>query len=84
MNPREIEVHIEEVVLHGFDPRSRWNVRDALESELRGLLAAKGIPQAWLSSRQRIDAGTTRTANLTKPAQAGAEIAGATYRGSAK
>lgn len=38
MNPRAIEVHIEELILHGFEPGVPWNVADALESELRGLL----------------------------------------------
>jgi hypothetical protein len=84
MSPREIDVHIEELVLHGFTPNARWQIGDALEHELRGLLTAKGIPSAWLSSPQRIDADTARTTSPTKPAQAGAEIAGAIYRGSTK
>jgi hypothetical protein len=84
MKPRGIDVHIEELVLRDFVPGDRWQIGDALEHELRGLLTAKGIPHAWLSSPQRIDAGATRITSLTKPAQAGAEIAGAIYRGSAK
>ncbi len=80
MNPREIEVHIEELILHGFAPRDRWQIGDALEHELRGLLAARGIPPAWLSSPERIDAGSIRTMSLNKPAVAGAEIANAVYR----
>ena len=84
MNPREIEVHIEELVLHGFDPAARWQIGDAVEHELRGLLATKGIPAAWLASPERIDASTIPAKRLTKPAQAGAEIAGAAYRGGAK
>ena len=81
MNPREIEVHIEELILHGFEPSNRWRIGDALQEELQGLLAAKGIPSLWLSSPERIDAGIISSANLTKHAQAGAEIAGAAYRG---
>jgi len=58
--PREIEVHIEELVLHGFDPNARWRIGDALETELRALLAESGFPPAWLLSPQRIDAGVFR------------------------
>jgi len=81
MKPREIDVHIEELVLHGFEPANRWRIGDALQEELRGLLSAKGIPSLWLSSPERIDAGKISCASLTKNAQAGAEIAGAAYRG---
>jgi hypothetical protein len=84
MSPREIDVHIEELVLSGFAPNARWQIGDALEHELRGLLTAEGIPLAWLSSSQRIDAGAISITSLTKPAQAGADIAGAIYRGGAK
>jgi hypothetical protein len=77
MNPREIEVHIEELVLHGFAASERWKIGDALESELRGLLAAQGLPRAWLSNPERIQTA----AHLTKPASAGFEIAAAAYRG---
>jgi hypothetical protein len=84
MNPREIDVHIAELVLHGFAPGDRWRIGDALDQELRGLLAAKGVPPAWLSSPQRIEARTICPASPTKPGDAGAEIAGAIYRGAVK
>jgi hypothetical protein len=84
MNPREIEVHIEELVLHGFAANARWQIGDAIEQELRGLLAAKGIPPAWLSSPDRIDAAASRAISPAKSAQAGAHIAGAIYRGGTK
>lgn len=74
LHPREIELHIEELVLHGFDPHSRWSVADALENRLRGLLAERGLPAAWLSSPQR----------LTTTTKAGEGMAEAIYRGGAK
>ena len=82
-SPREIEVHIEELVLHGFTARDRWQIGDALERELRELLAEKGIPPAWLASPERIDAGTARTSDDDSDAT-GAGIAEAVYRGGAK
>jgi hypothetical protein len=81
MKPREIDVHIDELVLHGFKPANRWLIADALQQELRGLLAAKGVPSQWISSPERIEGGGISSASLTKPERTGAEIAGAAYRG---
>ena len=50
MNPREIEVHIEELVLQGFPRSARWQIADAIENELRARLTKDGIPAAWQSS----------------------------------
>jgi hypothetical protein len=81
MKSREIEVHIEELVLRGFDPANPWRIADALQQELRGLLTARGVPSLWLSSPERIEGGGISSASLTKPERTGAEIAGAAYRG---
>ena len=81
MNPREIDVHIEELVLHGFKPANRWLIADALEQELRGLLTAKGLPSQWRSSPERIEGARISSSSLTKPRRAGVEIAGAAYQG---
>ena len=34
MKPREIEVHIEELILHGFEPAHRCGIGDALQRQL--------------------------------------------------
>lgn len=41
---RDIEIHIDELVLHGFPPADRYQVAEALERELVRLLADGGIP----------------------------------------
>ena len=46
-SPREIDVHIEELVLHGFAKSSQWPVADALEADCAGLLLKQGIPGTW-------------------------------------
>ena len=74
MKPRAIEVHIEELVLHGFDPGERWRVADTLENQLRGLLAERGLPPAWLASPER----------LMTVSKTGEGIAEAIHRGGAK
>ena len=80
MKPREIEVHIEELVLHGFDAPSRWSIADALENELRGLLAEGGVPSAWRANPASLNAGLVR---LTNPEATGKEIAAAIHGGGA-
>jgi hypothetical protein len=84
MNAREIEVHIEELILHGFDRRSRWQIADVLENELHGLLAREGLPAAWRSSQEQLDAGSTRALSLTNPHVTGKQIATAIHHGGAK
>ena len=78
MNPRKIEVQIEELALHGFNPRDRWRVGDALEAHLRDLLARDGLPEMWRNNPEKVEAGNVRLTNAT---QTGREIATAIYRG---
>jgi hypothetical protein len=61
MNPRQIEVHIEALVLHGFPRSARWQIADAIENELRARLARDGIPVAWQSSPRHLDAGSIKS-----------------------
>ena len=78
MNPREIEVHIEELVLHGFPRSERWQIADAIENELRERLAKDGVPAAWPSSPRQLDAGSIKT---DAHAGLGAKIARAVHGG---
>jgi hypothetical protein len=54
-----IELSIDEVVLHGFRPRDRHAIGDALERELTRLLSRPGALAAIAESRDipRVDAG---------------------------
>ena len=78
MNPREIEVHIEELVLHGFPRSARWQIADAIESELRARLTKDGVPAAWQSSPRQLDAGSIKS---NTHAKLGTEIARAIHGG---
>jgi hypothetical protein len=78
MNPREIEVHIEELVLHGFPRSERWQIADAIENELRERLAKDGVPAAWQSSPRQLDAGSIKS---NTHARLGAKIARAVHGG---
>ena len=78
MNPREIEVHIEELVLQGFPRSARWQIADAIESELREQLAKDGIPAAWQSSPRQLDASSVES---NTHAGLGAKLARAIHGG---
>jgi hypothetical protein len=76
--PREIQVDIQELVLHGFPSPDRWQIGDAVESKLRDLLATQGLPASWCENPERVDAGMIR---LTNSLQTGKQIAAAIHRG---
>jgi hypothetical protein len=77
-----VEVHIEELVLHGFSPADRHLVAEALESELARQLR-DGLPAALVdggAAIERVDAGAVRVTNPARPASVGTEVAGAIAR----
>jgi hypothetical protein len=83
MNSREIDVHIEELVLHGFARGTCREVAEALETELRALLVERGVPAGWQASPERIEAGPIRAGARMKSAATGEQIARAVYGGGA-
>ena len=60
LKPGRVELHVEELVLHGFEPGDRYRVGDAVERELARLLAEHGVPGPLERGGQieRLDAGT--------------------------
>jgi hypothetical protein len=52
-----IEVHIEELVLHGFDARQRHAIGDAVHDALARLLAEHGITGAASIDVVHLDGG---------------------------
>ena len=81
MNPREIEVHIEELVVHGFDARGRWELGDALRDELHAFVVANGLPSGWLRNPAAIEIHPVSCFSLTNPGNAGREIGRAIHGG---
>ncbi len=57
MTPRPVRVHIGELVLHGFDPRDRHAIGDAVRNELGEALAAGGLSGAASVVIPRLRAG---------------------------
>ena len=79
------ELHIEELVLHGFAPADRHTVADAVQAELTRLLAAEALDAATAASLPRtrshahVDAGSFRVGARGASAALGAQVAGAIH-----
>jgi hypothetical protein len=78
-----VEVHIEELVLHGFPPGDRHRIASALVHELQRLIGESGLP-GFPENRpapRRINGGAFKVEAGAKPQAAGVEIARAVFRG---
>jgi len=82
MSDRNIELHIDELVLRGFAAGDRMQIAEALQTELTNLLmrdsAATGMRQSL--NIDRIHAGSFQVARGAKPAAIGAQLAQSVYR----
>lgn len=78
-----IELHIEELVLHGFEPGQRLAIARAVEQALGALLLERGVPSAWAAGAQvdRLDAGQFQVAPGAGPETIGSQVAQALYAG---
>ncbi len=90
-----IELHIEEIVLHGFpslDRRRRSQIREVLQQQLTGLLARDGLPPSFMGggALHTLDGGAFQSATgvpgktdmpVNAPGDIGANIARNVYRG---
>lgn len=83
MRPARLELHIEELVLHGFAPGDRQAVADALQGELARLFAERGLPSALAQRGEvtRLDAGSFPVAPRSGAAAVGAQVAQAVHGG---
>lgn len=81
--PQAIELHIEELVLHGFDPADRAGLAAAVEQALGRLLAARGLPPgvAQTGALARLDGGSFTVAPGANAETMGAQVAQAIYGG---
>ena len=78
-----VELNIEELVLHGFAPGDRHRIGEMVERELTRLLAEQGAPRTWQANADiaHLNGGSfTVHANAT-PESIGLQIAHAVYGG---
>lgn len=83
MRPARIELHIEELVLHGVAPGDRYRVAEAIEGELARLFQEQGIPPGLTGggSGASLDGGSFGVAPGAGPRRTGAQAGRAIYRG---
>ena len=80
---RRLEVHVDRLVLHGFDPADREPVGEALRLELSGLLTEHELPPALTQRSRRFREAPRQSMPPTVQRRApasGRDIARAVYR----
>jgi len=80
--PAAVELHIEELVLHGFAAGDRYRIANAVEHELARLMGEGGPPESLKNPLvlERIDGGAFNVKAGLEARAAGTEIAQAVYR----
>lgn len=83
MNRQNIELHIEELVLHGFELKDRYTLGEAVQRELMRILTEQGIhPSVGQNYRvARIDAGAYEVKQGSKMDAIGTQVAQKVYGG---
>ena len=80
--PRQsIEVHIEELVLHGFSQADRRPIADAVERELSSLFAQEGFPAEQSVGIELVNGRTFRMSEKEREGSLGKGVARAIYGG---
>jgi hypothetical protein len=78
-----IEVNIEELVLHGFDPGDKYNIAESIERELTLLLSTSGLPRAFdkMTKIDQMDIGSFELRPGLRAETIGSLIGRSVYRG---
>lgn len=81
--PYNIEVHIEELVLHGFATRDRQAIGEAVQRELTRLFTEQGVHPSLSKGyeTQKVDGGTFPMRQGAKAETIGAQVAQSVYGG---
>jgi hypothetical protein len=77
-----IEINIEELVLHGFKPGDRYDIGKSLEIELVRLFSEQGVPGVLSENKNlgKVDAGTFNASSNSKAESIGTQIANSVYK----
>jgi len=78
----KIELHINELIMHGFAPEDRYRIGEAVEKELANLLTERGMPpQENGLEIAGLNVGDISIAKGARPEAIGAQVARAVYGG---
>ena len=83
MKPKNVELHIEELVLHGFSPADRRQISDAVRHELARHLAEHGAPKLLARGGRigQLDAGEFDVRPGSRADTVGIQVAQSVYQG---
>jgi hypothetical protein len=83
MKPQNIELRIEELVLHGFSPTDRYRIGQAVEHELGRLFTERGVPPSLTRNAEipRLDSGSFEVSADSKADAIGTRVARTVYGG---
>jgi hypothetical protein len=83
VKPGSVELHIEELVLHSFEPGDRHRIGEAAERELSRLFTEQGTPPSLTRGHEiaRVDGGTFEAKQGSTVEAVGAQVARAVYGG---
>lgn len=83
MRPANIEVHIEELVLHGFASGARYRISEAVEQELQRLFVEQGASTSLMQGGEivHLSGGSINIVSPAKDEVIGAHVAHAVYGG---
>jgi hypothetical protein len=78
-----IQLHIEELVLHGFSPGDRYRIGEAVQRELTRLFTEQGLPGRLVRGGEvaHPDSAAFNLAPDAKPEVVGVQVAQAVYGG---
>ncbi len=78
-----VQLQIEEIILHGFTMIDRHRISVAVEQELTRLFVEQGVPPTLANggALAKLDGGAFSVAANAKPQQIGAQVAQAIYKG---
>lgn len=81
MIPHTIEVRIEELVLHGFAPKDRYAIGEAVQRELQRLFTEQGLSELPAAGYElaRLNGGAFTVKPGAKAQTIGAQVAQAVY-----
>lgn len=81
--PHAIDLHIDELVLHGFARSDRDRIGAAIQQELTRLFTEQGIPPTLAQGQpiEQLNGGTFKVTTGIKPEVAGIQIAQSIYGG---
>ena len=78
-----VELNIEELVLHGFSPGDRLRIGDAVQRELVRLFSEQGVSPSFVreADTEKVDGGSFHVASGSRVEVVGAQVARSVYGG---